>query len=589
MNEPADAPAEQIRLFSEGLMAELGEQLAKSGKVARAQIEELSAQMALTGDTLDRILLKESLVSERDILEALSELTHIPFRPVAEFEIDEAVVRSVPAKVAIRYRIMPLTVRDGILLVACHRVPDLTVVNSLRMLLGRPLEWVLCSESDIAQSLKHFYGLGVETVDDVIREKAQIEEPEQQESDFSIDNQSDAGIVRFVNQVISEAIRMDATDIHIEPFESRLRLRYRVDGVLQDIPVPQGIHRLRKAIASCVKIMAQLNIAERRKPHDGRIKVRTGGEEFDLRVSVLPTRFGETVNLRILNRASMFIDLAHLGLRPDQLPILQSLSALPHGILLITGPTGSGKTTTLYATLSRINTKEVKIITVEDPVEYQMDGINQIQVNPQIDLSFASVLRSILRHDPDIILVGEIRDAETADIAVRAALTGHLVFSTLHTNDAASAVARLLDMGIEPYLVSSCLEGVVAQRLVRRICATCRVPMEPDETIKEEIHAALPDLAPDAAFYKGRGCPDCNFTGYRGRIALFEILVMQDELRSMIVHQRPSNEIRNAAIERGLRPLRHSGWCRVQDGTTSVDEVLRVARKFDFATKKLPA
>jgi type II secretory ATPase GspE/PulE/Tfp pilus assembly ATPase PilB-like protein len=339
------------------------------------------------------------------------------------------------------------------------------------------------------------------------------------------------------------------------------------------------VEQLRKAIASCVKIMADLNIAERRKPHDGRIKVRSGADEFDLRVSILPTRFGETVNMRILNRKSMFIDLEHLGLTQAQLPIIEYLSSLSHGVILLTGPTGSGKTTTLYAVLSRISTAEVKIITVEDPVEYQIEGINQIQVNTAVGVTFASVLRSILRHDPDIMLIGEIRDMETADIAVRASLTGHLVFSTLHTNDAPSAVTRLIDMGVEPYLAASCLEGVVAQRLVRRTCDSCRVETEPPRVVLDEIAEVFPDEARGAKYYHGRGCPDCNFTGYKGRIALFEIMVLNDVLRGLIVKERPSNEIKKHAMESGLVTLRSDGWSRVLSGMTTVDEVMRVARK----------
>jgi type II secretory ATPase GspE/PulE/Tfp pilus assembly ATPase PilB-like protein len=390
-------------------------------------------------------------------------------------------------------------------------------------------------------------------------------------------------MIRFVNQIISEAIRRNATDIHLEPFESHLRLRYRIDGIMQEIPLPKGIQKFRKAVASCVKIMAELDIAERRKPHDGRIKVRSGNEEFDLRVSILPTRYGETVNMRILNRSAMFIDLQHLGLGEDQRPVIEALSSLPHGVILITGPTGSGKTTTLYATLSRLNTQAVKIITVEDPIEYQMEGINQIQVHPKIDLTFATILRSILRHDPDIILIGEIRDSDTADIAVRASLTGHLVFSTLHTNDAPSAITRLSDMGIEPYLVSSCLEGVIAQRLVRRICPVCKERMEPDDSVLEELRQTLPGVVEGAAFYKGRGCPECSFTGYHGRLAIFEIMVINDALRAMIVKQRPSNEIRHQAEADGFVTLRKDAWKRALRGDTSIEEVMRVTRRAELS------
>ncbi|MBN2301220.1 MAG: type II/IV secretion system protein, partial [Lentisphaerae bacterium] len=435
---------------------------------------------------------------------------------------------------------------------------------------------ILCTEQDITKSIKHFYGLGAETIDSIVDTKA--DETDMRSTDVSVES-ADEGVVKFVNQIIFDAIRMNATDIHIEPFDNALRLRYRIDGILQNIPIPQGVAKLRKAISSCVKIMADMNIAERRKPHDGRINVRSGEDEFDLRVSILPTGHGETVNMRILNRKTMFIDLEHLGLAQDQMPHIKHLSSLPHGVILLTGPTGSGKTTTLYALLSRINTDAVKIITVEDPIEYQIEGINQIQTHSQIGLTFATILRSILRHDPDIILIGEIRDMETADIAVRASLTGHLVFSTLHTNDAPSAITRLNDMGVEPYLISSCLEGIIAQRLVRRLCPLCTKTITPDEFVLEEIGSMFPDRMANAKFHAGHGCPSCNFTGYKGRIALFEIMILDDELRGMIVRQRPSNEIKQTAMSHGLVTLRHDGWRRALDGMTSIEEVMRVARK----------
>lgn len=565
------------RFFSDQLMLELGSALMKKGLVTRAQIDELNSRRTLTGETLDTLLISESLVKESDVLTALSELTNIPFRQIADLTIDPAVTTKVQARVALRYQIIPVALDGSVITLAISRVPAQHTVDGLRMLLNLAIEWVLCTEADITKSIKHFYGLGAETIDNLFEAPAE-EQIEIHGTDVSADT-ADEGMIKFVNQIISEAIRMEATDIHIEPFENSIRLRYRIDGILHNIPMPKGTVQLRKAIASCVKIMAELNIAERRMPHDGRINVRSGDDEFDLRVSILPTGYGETVNMRILNRKSMFIDLQHLGLKEHQLPSIEYLSSLPHGVILLTGPTGSGKTTTLYAVLSRISTDEVKIITVEDPIEYQMPGINQIQVHSQIGLTFASILRSILRHDPDIILIGEIRDMETADIAVRSSLTGHLVFSTLHTNDAPSAITRLIDMGVEPYLVSSCLEGVIAQRLVRRICGSCPTEETPDDTVLEEIAGMFPERVKNAEFYKGRGCPDCNFTGYRGRIALFEIMILNDVLRGLIVRQRPSNEIKQTAIENGLVTLRRDGWSRVLDGMTTVDEVMRVARK----------
>jgi type II secretory ATPase GspE/PulE/Tfp pilus assembly ATPase PilB-like protein len=575
-----ESPRER-RFASEQMMMELGQTLIERGIVSREQINELNARRAILNTPLDRMLVKEGMADESVVLTALSELSGIPFRHIGEFRIDAAVAHRMQARTAIRYEVMPVDVKGGIMTLATSRVPSLSESDGLRMLLDMALDWVLCTQNDISKTLKHFYGLGAETIDTLVSDLPSVDQFDLAGTDVSAEN-ADEGVVRFVNQIISEAIRMGATDIHIEPFENRLRLRYRIDGLLQEIPVPKGVAHLRKAIASCVKIMAEMNIAERRLPHDGRIKVRAAGDEFDLRVSILPSAYGETVNMRLLNRKTMFIDLEHLGLTEAQRPSIEYLSSMSHGVVLLTGPTGSGKTTTLYATLSRINTSDVKIITVEDPIEYQMEGINQIQVHAHIGLTFASVLRSILRHDPDIILIGEIRDMETADIAVRASLTGHLVFSTLHTNDAPSAITRLIDMGVEPYLVSSCLEGVIAQRLVRLVCAACHETVAIDDVILDEIRSMFPQERVDAArFLKGRGCPDCNFTGYHGRIALFEIMILNDVLRSMVVHQRPSNEIKKSAMEHGLVTLRKDGWNRVIQGMTTVEEVLRVARKAD--------
>jgi len=542
------------------------------------QLVELDSRQILTGRSLDRLVVAESLVSEQDVLTILAELTNIPFCHLAELDVDPAVPRAIQPRVALRYRILPIALKDGAMTIATSAVPDLATVDGLRMLLDTSVDWVLCTETDIQKSLTHFYGLGAETLDEL------IETPDDQEADNLAahdleDQQTNIGIVRFINQVIAEAIKMEATDIHIEPFEDSLRLRYRIDGILQEIPLPQGIGRLCRSVASAVKIMADMDISERRKPHDGRIKVRLRNNDYDLRVSVLPSGHGETVNMRILSRNSSFVDLENLGLTSSEMPHIQALTALPHGVILLTGPTGSGKTTTLYALLAQVSHVGIKVITVEDPIEYQMKGISQIQAHSKIGLTFASILRSILRHDPDVILIGEIRDSETADIAVRASLTGHLVFSTLHTNDAPSAVTRLADMGIEPFLISSCLEGAIAQRLVRRVCKSCGAPTDPAPVIREEIAAAFPELAADARFLSGNGCPDCNFTGYHGRCAIIEIMMMHDNIREQIVQSRPANEIKQTAIANGMVTLRNDGWKKVLNGITSVDEVVRVARK----------
>jgi len=569
-----------VRYASEGLMGELGLRLVADGILLSEQLSDYLSRSTLTGETLDRLVFKDGLLTETQLLERLGELAGMPFRTLSHFRIDQAVAARLPSRAAIKYRVMPVDADSGSVTLAASRVPSREVVDSLRLLLGGQVHFMLAPESEVSRSIKHFYGLGADSLEEMIQTASATEV---QETDLTEEG-TDPGVLKFVNQLIAEAIRMEATDVHIEPFENRMRIRYRIDGVLQVIPVPKGIEKLQKAIASAIKIMAQLNIAERRKPHDGRIKVRLGGDEFDLRVSILPTRYGETIDLRILNRSSMFIDLEHLGLKAHQIPIIESVSALPHGIVLITGPTGSGKTTTLYATLSRLNKEGVKIITAEDPIEYQMDGISQIQTHAQIGLTFSAILRSILRHNPDIVLVGEIRDTETASIAVQAALTGHLVFSTLHTNDAPSAIVRLIDMGVEPYLVASCLEGVIAQRLVRRVCAACKEAIEPDSHIAEEIGRNYPERVKGAVFYKARGCPVCNYTGYHGRIALFEMLVIDDDLRGMVAHQESSGQVRAKAIENGLITLRQDGWSSVLDGVTTIEEVLRVAHKVEAST-----
>jgi len=568
-----------IRYNSDELLVEVTQKLVERGLLTLDKLGEIQGRAALTLQGVDRLLIQEAIVNETDLLKAFSEASGIPFHNIGDFKIEQEAIDKVTAKVALRHRIVPLTFQNGILLLATSRVPNLTTVDGLRMVLDAGIDFVLCPESDVSMSLTHFYGLGAETIDQLIAEAEAM--PQEQEDDDIAVQTHETGMVRFINLIIAEAIRMDCTDIHIEPFENTLRLRYRIDGILQEIPLPKGVERLRNAVSSAVKIMANMDIAEHRKPHDGRIKVRCGNNDYDLRVSVLPTGWGETCCLRILNRGTVKIDLDTLGLSPYQLPKIAKLTELPHGVILMTGPTGSGKTTTLYALLARLNKTGTKIITVEDPVEYQMDGISQVQVHSKIGLTFASVLRSILRHDPDVILIGEIRDSETADIAVRSSLTGHLVLSTLHTNDAPSAVTRLTDMGVEPYLISSCVEGIVAQRLVRRVCRNCKETYEVPEAIRNEIAMTYPDRIGEAEFIRGHGCPACGFTGYRGRSAINEVMIMSDPLRALVVAREPANIIKDLAMKEGMVTLRQDGWLRVIEGRTSVEEVLRVAGRME--------
>jgi general secretion pathway protein E/type IV pilus assembly protein PilB len=563
-----------VRFLSDGLMAEFGQWLVDRSLATAEQVEELSSRRRLNGRPLDAMLREERLVEDADIARGLAELSGIPLKHIADLGATPELAALVPSKTALKYRILPVASAGGVLTLATSSVPTVQTSDGLRMLLDSAIEWVLCTEDELTHSLTHFYGLGAEAIDEVLAE-ATDEEDDGSAADVAATT-AETGMVKFVNLVIAEAIRMDATDIHIEPFEGALRLRYRVDGLLQEIPLPKGIERVRRAVASTVKVMANMDIAERRIPQDGRIRVRCNGRDYDLRVSVLPTNYGETVNLRILNRASMSTDLEKLGLTEHLMPKIRSLTEVPHGVVLLTGPTGSGKTTTLYALLQRVSTIETKIITVEDPIEYQMNGINQVQVHAKIGLTFASVLRSILRHDPDVILIGEIRDTETADIAVRSSLTGHLVLSTLHTNDAPSAVTRLTDMGIEPYLIASCVEGVIAQRLVRSVCKQCKHETEVDDAIREEIAGYYPDLIGNAHFTLGNGCPNCGFTGYRGRSAINEVMVMSDQIRSLVVQRAAANVIKDTAVAEGMVTLRRDGWLRVVEGRTSVEEVMRV-------------
>lgn len=567
----------QTRYFSDQLMLELAHVLVEKEQVSRAEADELQSRRAITGESLSDLLLAENLIEEETLLAELSRLSGFAYKHIGDFKIDPKAAEKLPAKTALKHKIMPLSIEGGVMTVATSTVPDASVIDGLRMVLDMAVTCVLCTTEDIRKSLTYFYGLGAETIDQLIAEAAESQEEDPHAvRDIAAQN-AESGMVRFLQMVIAEAIRMDATDIHIEPFEDTVRLRYRIDGILQEIPLPKGVEALKRAISSATKIMADMDIAERRKPHDGRIRVRCEGEEFDLRVSVLPTGHGETVNMRILNRNSAFVDLQKLGLTPSLVPKITGLTKIPHGVALLTGPTGSGKTTTLYALLSLINNTDIKIITVEDPVEYQMHGINQVQVHSRIGLTFANVLRSILRHDPDVVLIGEIRDSETADIAVRASLTGHLVFSTLHTNDAPSAITRLADMGVEPYLISSCLEGVIAQRLVRRVCTGCADEVSPPEKVQAEIIRERPEVAKGIKYLSGHGCPECSFTGYRGRSAINEVMILDEKIRAMVVGREPANVIKSQAIENGMLTLRQDGWSRVAAGITSVDEVLRVA------------
>jgi type II secretory ATPase GspE/PulE/Tfp pilus assembly ATPase PilB-like protein len=426
--------------------------------------------------------------------------------------------------------------------------------------------------------------VGADTIEKMLSGKTDVPHllSDTQRIDGVADHDEDATIIRFVNQLLAEAIRERATDIHLEPFQDELCTRFRIDGVLYPIHTPDTLKHFQSVIVSRIKIMAHLNIAERRMPQDGRIKIKVEDREMDLRVSTMPTAFGEAVHIRVLG-VTAFLELKKLGLSQEDMDTIEGVIHKPHGVIFVTGPTGSGKSTTLYASLAHINSSAVKIITVEDPVEYQLKNVNQVQVNAKIGLDFAVVLRHMLRHDPDIMMVGEVRDFETAEISIRAALTGHLVFSTLHTNDAAGAVTRLLDMGIEPFLISSSLECLIAQRLVRLICPHCRQRIEPDQKMIDIIQRDLGSMPADAVFYEGKGCERCRFTGYHGRTAIYEILKVTEPVRELIIKRSSSQTIKQKAIKQGMRTLRQDGMRKVALGLTTFVEVMKMAQQEEIA------
>ncbi|MBU1006158.1 MAG: Flp pilus assembly complex ATPase component TadA [Candidatus Omnitrophica bacterium] len=503
----------------------------------------------------------------------------IPYVKIKELAISPEVLLKIPARIACHYKIFPVKLKENSLTVALAPPMDPGVLDDIKLLVGLDVEGVLADERDIADAIKEYYGIGAETIEGILGQNDSPNSilPLPETEDIDIEGLSgDASIIRFVNQVLVQAVKNRATDIHIEPYEDELRIRNRIDGILYDMPVPQNARRFHAAIISRIKIMARLDIAERRKPQDGRMKVKAGDEDLDLRVSMLPTQFGESADLRILS-GSMLYSLSGLGLSGSDMDILLDLIKKPHGIIFVTGPTGSGKTTTLYASLSRVNSADKKIITIEDPIEYQLKGITQVQVNPFIGLGFATGLRFMLRHDPDIMMVGEVRDIETSEITIRAALTGHLVLSTLHTNDAAGGVARLLDMGAEPYLLASSVECFIAQRLIRLICPECKLEKKPDsETIKE--FGAKDDMN-KVVFYEGVGCESCRFTGFKGRTGIYEFLPVTGDIRELILSRAPSGRIRKKALALGMRTLRMDGWEKIKKGLTTISEVMRVTEK----------
>jgi general secretion pathway protein E/type IV pilus assembly protein PilB len=559
---------------------EAGDILLSRGLINPQQLEESRAAQN-DGQRLDRVAIDLGYVSEEAALRALGEEVGIEFIDLAEAEIDLGLLPSFPPKLIHRHTLFPVRGDNGTLIVATSDPFDLYPLDELSAATGRSVVPVLASRAEIAKLIKAHLGVGSETIDSLMAQQEEgvelLDEIESDGSELS-EMAQEASVVRLVNEILLEAIESRASDVHLESQPSGLKVRYRIDGMLVSQPTPPEISRFQLAIISRLKIMARLNIAEKRMPQDGRIKLKVSGREVDVRVSVIPMIHGEGIVMRLLDKGRMDFSLQKLGMADDLYAQFQELIRLPHGILLVTGPTGSGKTTTLYSALLEIKHEATKIITTEDPVEYQLEGINQIQVHPKIGLTFAQSLRSILRHDPDVVLVGEVRDLETAENAIQASLTGHLVFSTLHTNDAAGAYTRLVDMGVEPFLVASTVEAVMAQRLVRCLCPQCKEPYEP---ARDELPSDFPwddYRAAGAPLYRPAGCRACRQIGYAGRLGVFELLRNTEPIRALAHDAASTWKIKQTAEKEGMRSLRQDAWLKVLAGVTSTDEVLRVAK-----------
>ena len=547
--------------------------------ISDTQWQECVSEHERTGISLAKIILSRNIVTEENLLQALSQDLGLAYDRLKTDDVDADLAKKIPAKIVTHYDFMPIREKEGVLQIAVNDPLELLQLDEIRLYLNKKIEPMLASRKDIHEAIKNFYGLGAETLEEMSKQAAQepgFELLKPPKSENIKDDAIDPSVIKFINQILSDAIKQRATDIHFEPFEDDLRIRYRIDGVLYEVPCPPTIKHFQASIASRIKVMADLDIAEKRRPQDGRIDVKMDNEVYDLRVSIMPTPFGESIGVRLLPRSSPIIGLEGLGLSRSELDILEKSIEKPYGIILVTGPTGSGKTTTLYSCLNKINSPQRKILTIEDPIEYQLKGITQMQVEPKTGFTFANALRSMLRHDPDVMMVGEIRDMETAELAVRTSLTGHLVFSTLHTNDAAGGITRLLDMNIDSFLVSSSIILIIAQRLVRTICPHCKERYRPEPHYLKQFDAAA--LA-EAHVFRGKGCEACRMTGYQGRTGIFEMLTISDEIRELILKKNPSHLIKQKAVSLGMKALRQSGWEKIKQGVTTIDEVLRVTQE----------
>jgi len=565
-------------------MTHFEELLVGTGKMSTDDLRRVQRVQLDRSEPLERLLVELGFLSEDDLLLLLSKYYHAPILGAREFPQQPPMLNNINTNFFRQARICPVAVQDGQLITAMADPGDPYVIEALQKATGLPLSRRIARERDILEALATYYADGTsepgERVGEIEADEIEYLQDDQEDVEHLRDLASEAPVIRLVNVLIARALERRASDIHIEPFEKELHVRYRIDGILHDVDAPP--RKLQAALISRVKLMAKLNIAERRLPQDGRIKLRMLGREIDLRVSTLPTLYGESVVMRILDRSSIIVSLESLGFPSDTMEEFEKHINRPYGMILVTGPTGSGKTTTLYVALDKINSPDKKIITIEDPVEYQLAGVNQIHVKPQIGLTFANGLRSIVRQDPDVIMVGEIRDFETAEIAVQSALTGHLVFSTLHTNDAAGAISRLLEMGVEDYLLASSLLAVMAQRLVRTLCPQCRRPAE-GSVVPSGNGATTNGTtngvkgAPTIAF-EARGCEACDMTGYHGRNGIFELLTITEGVRQLVLKRSSSDIIKTAAVNQGMRTLREDGWRKVREGSTTVAEVLRVTQ-----------
>lgn len=561
----------------------LGRVLIKMGKITRDKVHKaLSVQKeSATTVPLGQVLLDLGYITDKDLNLGLAFQLGMVYMDLANVDIEDNIIGLITAQMAMTYRVLPVEYEESSnkLTIAMDTASNFRATDDLRTLLGFSIQAMITDKEQLEQALERYYSGKAESIGDLIGELSEDEFlKEFKDRGESIDlnelrELADSNPVkRLLNLVLLQAIRDKASDVHFEPFESEFKMRYRIDGVLYEmIPPPRHIA---VALSSRLKVMANLDIAERRMPQDGRIPLVVQGRPVDLRVSVLPTMFGESVVLRVLDRMQVQLDLDRLGMLPDEIGTFRRLIGKPNGIVIVTGPTGSGKTTTLYSALSELNTIESKLITTEDPVEYDIDGIIQVQIRAEIGLTFSRCLRSILRQDPDIILVGEIRDLETAQIAVQASLTGHLVFSTLHTNDAPSSVARLLDLGLEPFLITATMEGIVGQRLVRKVCDNCRTAFQPTEEALMELEL-MPEQVTGKQFYYGKGCDYCNNTGYKGRMGLYEIMELDDDLREAIMQRASTNILREKALKKGMSALRESGISAIFEGLTTLEEVVK--------------